>query len=134
MKRYLRLYLYNLITFWLIFSFTPLLTTSNRSLFLAALTYTLLTTILKPVITLVMLPINLATFGLFAWAPTTITLYCTTLIASDFHINRLYLPSYHLFNLITPPLKFGLISTLVVTTILLHYTRHLILWTLRKNP
>lgn len=44
--------------------------------------------IVKPVINLLLLPINLITFGLFRWVSSAIALYLVTLVVLEFRIER----------------------------------------------
>jgi len=56
------------------------------SVLLAGIVLTLTTMIIKPVINLLILPINLVTFGLFRWVGFAITLYLVTLIVPGFKL------------------------------------------------
>jgi len=56
------------------------------SLLLAGIVLTLTTIIIKPIINILLLPINLITFGLFRWAGFAITLYLVTLIVPGFKL------------------------------------------------
>ncbi|MCX6705077.1 MAG: phage holin family protein [Candidatus Woesebacteria bacterium] len=56
------------------------------SILLAGLVLTLTTLIIKPIINILLLPINLITFGLFRWAGFAITLYLVTLIVPGFKL------------------------------------------------
>lgn len=56
------------------------------SILLAGIVLTLTTLIIKPVINILLLPINLITFGLFRWVGFAITLYLVTLIVPGFKL------------------------------------------------
>ena len=56
------------------------------SVVLAGIVLTLTTLIIKPVINILLLPINLITFGLFRWVGFAITLYLVTLIVPGFKL------------------------------------------------
>jgi putative membrane protein len=56
------------------------------SLLLAGLVLTLTTLVLKPIINVLLLPINLITFGLFRWVGFAITLYLVTLVVPGFKL------------------------------------------------
>lgn len=62
---------------------------------------TLANFIVKPVINLLLLPINLITFGVFKWVAYAITLYLVTLVVPGFEILGFNFPGYYstLFNL-----------------------------------
>lgn len=56
------------------------------SIILAGVALTLTTLIIKPVINILLLPINLITFGLFRWLGFTISLYLVTLVVPGFKL------------------------------------------------
>ena len=56
------------------------------SILLTGIVLTLTTLIIKPIINILILPINLITFGLFRWAGFAITLYLVTLIVPGFKL------------------------------------------------
>jgi len=56
------------------------------SVLLAGIVLTLTTIVIKPIINILLLPINLVTFGLFRWLGFAITLYLVTLIVPGFKL------------------------------------------------
>lgn len=56
------------------------------SLLLAGIVLTLASMVIKPIINLLLLPLNLITFGLFRWVGFAITLYLVTLIVPGFKL------------------------------------------------
>lgn len=58
-----------------------------KTLLLAGIGVTLVSVIAKPVIQLLLLPINLITFGLFRWVGAAVVLFLVTLLVKDFKIN-----------------------------------------------
>lgn len=56
------------------------------TLLLAGLVLMLATTIVRPILNILLLPINLLTFGLFKWVTYAITLYLVTLVVPGFHL------------------------------------------------
>jgi putative membrane protein len=56
------------------------------SLLLAGLVLTLTSLIIRPIINILLLPINLVTFGLFRWVGYAITLYLVTLVVPGFKL------------------------------------------------
>lgn len=84
-------------------------------IFLERGTYTLLSAgvvlalvslLARPVINLLLLPINLITFGLFRWVSSAITLYITTLIIPSFKILQFYYPGYDSKWIYIPEINF----------------------------
>lgn len=58
------------------------------TLALAGFVLMLATMIVRPIINILLLPINLITFGLFKWVTFAITLYLVTLVVPGFHIGQ----------------------------------------------
>lgn len=56
------------------------------SILLSGLVLTLTSLVIKPIINILLLPLNLITFGLFRWAGFAVTLYIVTLIVPGFKI------------------------------------------------
>ncbi len=57
-----------------------------ESLLLAGLGLSLLSLLVKPLINLLLLPLNLITFGLFRWVSSAVALYLVTLVVPGFKI------------------------------------------------
>src|SRR4029078_8678621 len=58
-----------------------------QTLLMAGLALTVASLFAKPVINMLLLPINLITFGLFRWVSSAVVLYIVTLVVGDFRIN-----------------------------------------------
>jgi putative membrane protein len=58
------------------------------TLLLAGFVLMLATMVVKPIINVLLLPINLITFGLFKWVTYAITLYLVTLVVPGFHLGE----------------------------------------------
>lgn len=96
MKKIIRLYLVQLLSLYfltLIISGIDL-EKGYYSLFIAALALSAAAYIVKPIINLLILPLNLITFGLFRWLSSAIALYLVTLVVPDFKISGFYFTGY----------------------------------------
>lgn len=71
------------------------------TLFITGGVLTITTMLIRPLINLLLLPINLVTFGLFKWVSYAITLYLVTLLVSGFKITSFFYPGIttYWFNL-----------------------------------
>lgn len=71
------------------------------SLLLAGIVLTLTSMIIKPIINILLLPINLITFGLFKWVGFAVTLYLVTLIVPGFRLESFFFKGFssYWFNL-----------------------------------
>jgi len=88
MKRLLRLYFINLLALYLIIQFTRglIFEEGAKTFFITAGALTVATLLGKPVINLLLLPLNLVTFGIFRWVSSAIALYLVTMVVSDFKL------------------------------------------------
>ncbi|KKR29604.1 MAG: putative membrane protein [Candidatus Woesebacteria bacterium GW2011_GWA1_39_8] len=57
-----------------------------KTILFAGLMLTIANLFAKPVINLLLLPVNLVTFGIFRWVSSAITLYLVTLLVHDFKV------------------------------------------------
>lgn len=57
-----------------------------NSILLAGIALSLFSLLVKPIINLLLLPLNLITFGLFRWVSSAIALYLVTLVIPEFKI------------------------------------------------
>lgn len=92
MKRIIRHYVINTVSLYLVSMLIEgiFLEKGLESLLLAGVGITLVSLIVKPIINLLLLPINLITFGLFRWVSSAIALYLVTLVVPGFKITRFF--------------------------------------------
>jgi putative membrane protein len=88
MKRVIRHFSVDTVSLYLASSIASGLLFSKglETLLLAGLGLTIASLIAKPIINVLMLPINLITFGLFRWVASVVTLYLVTLLVPGFKI------------------------------------------------
>lgn len=88
MKKYLRLLLFNFVSLWI----TSFILEGvgylggYQTLAIAAGVLTLVNLLVKPLVNILLLPINLITLGTFRWLINVITLYLVTVIVPQFKI------------------------------------------------
>ena len=88
MKRILKLFLIELATLYLISSVVKGLVFEKgiETVLLTAAGLTVAAYLVKPIINVLLLPINLLTFGLFRWLSSAIALYLVTLVVPGFKV------------------------------------------------
>lgn len=69
-------------------------TRGTETIIFSGIALTLASLVVKPIINLLLLPINLLTFNLFKWVSSAVALYLTTLAVTDFKITQFYFPGY----------------------------------------
>ena len=78
-----------------------------KTLLLAALILSLINVLVKPLLKIVLLPINLITFGIAGWFIQVITLYLTTLLVDGFSISEYVLGPATLMGITLPKVHFS---------------------------
>ena len=88
MRSILKYFIINTITLYLVSLAVSgiVFAEGTYSLLLAGLVLTLTSLIIRPIINILLLPINLITFGLFRWVGFAVTLYLVTLIVPGFKL------------------------------------------------
>lgn len=71
----------------------------------AGIALMLISTVIKPVINILLLPLNLITFGLFKWVSVVIALYLVTLVIPGFEILNFSYPGLQTYLLNLPPIN-----------------------------
>lgn len=78
-----------------------------ETLLLAGLVLMLTTMIVRPVINVLLLPINLVTFGLFKWVAYAVTLYLVTLVVPGFKLLNFGFAGYSSYYFSLPAVNLG---------------------------
>lgn len=88
MRTLLKHFVINTVTLYLISQAVAGITFENGlyTLCLTGLVLMVVTTVIKPIINILLLPFNLVTFGLFKWITYAITFYLVTLLVPGFKI------------------------------------------------
>jgi len=133
-KKYLRFFLINLFALWLVaYIFAGVSFTGGwQTLALAALVLTLLGTLIKPLIKLLLLPINLITLGTFRWLINVITLWLVTLIVPQFEIRGFLFEGVNYQGFTIPSFYLATFWAFVLTSLVISLVTTLTLWLIRK--
>ena len=100
------------------------------TLLLAGLALTLAGAVIKPIINILLLPINLITFGLFRWVAFTITLYLVTVIIPGFKILSFMFLGYKSIWLSIPGFSLYGVMSLVAFSFLISFVSSVVYWIL----
>jgi putative membrane protein len=92
----LKIFFINLLVLYLVSQLFQGITFKNglQSYLTAGIFLSISSMVVKPLINIMILPINLVTFGLFRWFSSTAALYVVTMLVPDFVINSFYFPGY----------------------------------------
>ena len=100
------------------------------TLLLAGLALTLTGAVIKPIINILLLPINLITFGLFRWVAFAITLYLVTVIIPGFKLLNFVFLGYHSVWISIPSFSFLGLWSIIAFSFLISFVSSLAYWIL----
>lgn len=135
MKAFLRAILINLLVIYLVDATYPGFSILHdaKTLITAAIIWLLLNKIVKPVIKLLLLPINLITLNLFSWAVSLITLFLLPLIVSGISISPYDFPGINYQGFSIPAFHFSLFLSFVIASAFLNLFHNVIAWIIKKD-
>lgn len=125
MKRILRSFIIEIGTFYLVSQVASGIVFQNgfEGLVIAGVALTIATFLVRPIINILLLPINLLTFGVFKWISQAITLFIVDLILPQMSIvsfdfagltsKWVDIPSIHLSNLVFIYIAFSLLLSII---------------------
>ena len=119
------LYLVSLIISGIVFA------DGTYSLLLAGLVLTVTTLIIRPIINILLLPINLITFGLFRWVGYAITLYIVTLIVPGFKLVDFAFKGFSSYWFSIPSVTLNGILAFIAFSLLIFFISSLLHWILK---
>ncbi|PIV00516.1 hypothetical protein COS54_02885 [Candidatus Shapirobacteria bacterium CG03_land_8_20_14_0_80_39_12] len=135
MRSFLRNIFINFLTLLLIAKLTGAIDFSENYLVLiwAAFFLTLLNLLVKPILNLLLMPINLLTLGAFRWVINAIVLLLVTLIVKAFVIKGFVFPGFTFSGFIVPQVSFSFLWALFLVSFLVEIARFVIFWLLGKQ-
>jgi uncharacterized membrane protein YvlD (DUF360 family) len=135
MKAFLRHVLVNLLVIYLVDACYPGFSINHdvKTLLTAAIIWLLLNKIVKPIIKLLLLPINLITLNLFSWTVGLITLFLLPIIVSGIAITPYDFQGLNYQGFSVPPFHLNLFMSFVVASTFLNFIHNLIVWLIKKD-
>lgn len=130
MKKYLRFFLFNLVSLWLVTNIVAGFTYGNDYLILikSAAFLTLINLLIKPLINLLLLPINLITLGTFRWLGNVIALFLVTMFVPQLKIASFTFPGFIYQGFIIPSLHLTVFWVLFAASFIISLTYSFLLW------
>lgn len=86
------------------------------------------TFLIKPIVNILLLPLNILTFGLFKWVGQAIVLYIVDLLLPSFWIDGFAFPGYSSEWVVIPSLTFGGVLAYLAFSFLISVIASLIYW------
>ncbi len=135
MRNFLKNIFINFLTLLLIANLTGAIDFSDNYLVLiwSAFFLTLLNLLVKPILNLLLMPINLLTLGAFRWIINAIVILLVTIIVIDFKIKGFTFPGLSLAGFIIPKVSFSFLWALILVSFLVEIVNSLINWLLGKS-
>ena len=130
MKRLLRLYVFDTVSLYLASQMAGGLVFEGgiTTLLIAGLGLVGSTLVVKPIINVLLLPINLVTFGFFKWASSAIVLYIVTLVVQGFDIVGFSTPAFSSQWIDIPALQLEGILAFVAFSFLIFILTSVMTW------
>lgn len=100
----------------------------TETLLLAGIGLTIISLFAKPIINLLLLPLNLVTFGIFRWVSSAVVLYLVTLIIGEFKITSFHFAGFSNKWIDLPVLDFSGILAFIAYSFLLSVLTSLFYW------
>jgi uncharacterized membrane protein YvlD (DUF360 family) len=97
-----------------------------------ALVLAIFEVILKPILKIILFPINILTLGLFRAVIDTVGLYLAAFIFSDFYVNNIHSASVNLFGLTIPQFNFTNFWAFLVTSLTIGFFLNLFTIIIKK--
>lgn len=130
MRGIVKHFVINIVTLYLVTQWFSGLVIANgiNGLIIAGVGLTVMTFLARPVINLLLLPINLVTFGFFRWLSSAFTLYLVTLVVPGFAVGN-----FHFGGLATkwvdlPSLDFSGLMAFIAFSLVISIFSSLIAW------
>lgn len=130
MKGSIRSFVFNLFALQLAVELIPGVSYQGgfSTLALAAITLAIFNLLVKPVINLLLLPINLLTLGMFRWVVNVIILYLLTTVISNFSLRGFLFPGFSYQNFSFAPVFISSFWNTVLTSFFLSFVLSLLYW------
>lgn len=98
------------------------------TLALAGLVLMIATMVVRPIINILLLPINLITFGLFKWVTYAITLYLVTLVVPGFHLGDFIFKGFTSYWFSIPGISLSGILAFIVFSFVISTVSSILYW------
>lgn len=133
-KKHFRFFVFNLAALWLVTQFLEgaSFVGGYQTLVLATIALTLVNLLVKPLIKLLLLPINLITLGAFRWLVNVIALYLVTLLVPQFKISAFVFPGFFYQGFSVPSIHLGTFWVYVLASLFLSLTTSFLFWLTKK--
>jgi putative membrane protein len=99
-----------------------------KSLFLASIVLSVINFLVKPLIDLLLLPVNILTLGALGWVANVISLYLVSILVSGFSISSFIFQGFAYKGFIIPEIYFNSLMTTVAASIAISLSSSFLFW------
>lgn len=133
MRRALKFFIESSVSLYLVSLIASGLVFENglTTILLTGVALAITTLIIKPIINILLLPLNLITFGLFRWVGYAVALYVVTLIVPGFKVLDFVFHGFSTYWLVVPSLTLHGILALILFSFIISITSSLLDWLLK---
>lgn len=119
MKYLIRVFLFNVFALWLTSQILPTLVLSPgwQTTVFAGFILSLLMLIVRPILTILFIPINLITFGVLSWLINVIVIYLLTVFVVEIRIVEWQFPGATWAGFVVPPVYLTYTFALILTSL-----------------
>ncbi len=104
-----------------------------KTLVIATLVFSLMNFFIRPLISLLLLPINVVTLGAFRWLVNVLVLFLLTLVVTELKISAFTFPGYFYHGFIIPELAISRFWNFVLASACISFVNSFLLWLVSNN-
>lgn len=121
MKHFIRMFLFQVVALWFTTQLVPTLVILGawKTLLVAGLVLSLLMLIVRPLLSILFIPINLMTLGLLSWFVNVIVVYLLTVFVPEVTVRPWQFPGFSWAGFSTPPFFVSYGVALIITSLIL---------------
>ena len=106
---------------------------SNKTLLSAVIVLAIINLLIRPIISLLLLPINLITLGSFRWLINVAVLFILTLTVTELKAEAFTFSGFNYHDFIVPQLKISTFWTLVLSSATISISNTFLFWLAKEN-
>ena len=132
-KKHFRSFVFNTTALWFAAYLIKGVTISGgfKSFLITGLVLTLVNLFVRPLIKLLLLPVNLLTLGAFRWLVNVGALYLVASLVEQFQVSSFHFDGYNYQGFIIPQMDVSLFWSFVLTSFVISFITSLIYWLIK---
>lgn len=101
------------------------------TILISGLAFTIINALVKPIVSLFLLPFNLITLGLFSWVINVIMLYILTVAIPDIKMASWQFTGLTFQGFVVPQMYFSSLQTLIIASLIISFITGVINWLIK---